>query len=287
MKLYRANGLLDLRLIRRRKIVIVGAGSLGSEIVRLLVLPWKEIALIDPDVLKTENLERHLLDSTWVGKPKVEGVANWLLGRVPLVTHYAAKVEDSQEAFKKASLIVIATGGQEVPAWVDQWNTRGIPMVVAGVHAYGRGGKITVLPHPTKVCYACMQMTFGEESGEYTPGTYGVEAPRALEAVPALRHTVTMVASLCADAVLKVVQQSDVQPHVIRWANESSTIGVISKGGGSIARKLRGIAERQALLGALPNITIERRDGRLEVCARRIALEQPFDRHVACPFHAD
>jgi hypothetical protein len=59
-----------------RKVVAVGVGSLGSQVVRLLAQAGFGIwTLIDEDVLLPHNTARHAMGGAWVGWPKVAAMA--------------------------------------------------------------------------------------------------------------------------------------------------------------------------------------------------------------------
>lgn len=67
-----------------KKVVIVGAGSLGSKVAESLVRSgvWR-LVLVDGDVLLPVNLERHVLDWRDIGFRKVHGLKQRLLNVAP------------------------------------------------------------------------------------------------------------------------------------------------------------------------------------------------------------
>ena len=67
-----------------KRVVIVGAGSVGSKVAESLLRSGiSRLRLVDGDILLPGNLERHVLDWSAVGFPKVEGLKRRLLSIVP------------------------------------------------------------------------------------------------------------------------------------------------------------------------------------------------------------
>lgn len=108
----------DLR--RCSNIIIVGCGSVGSAIARLLVLSGAErLILIDGDFLDTSNISRHHLGYSSVGKNKAEALASSLRKEYPTLKVKAInqswqnaiyRNDDLMGLFKEAELIVSCTG---------------------------------------------------------------------------------------------------------------------------------------------------------------------------------
>ena len=67
-----------------KKVVLVGAGSLGSEITECLARSgMARLTLIDHDTIRPHNLARHTLGSTDIGKYKVDALAKKINGFYP------------------------------------------------------------------------------------------------------------------------------------------------------------------------------------------------------------
>jgi len=80
-ELHRTLGILDLNVLGNSKLVLVGLGSLGSLTLANLCYPFKEVVLIDPDILEDKNIERHLLGPEEIGESKVMGCWRWMKSR--------------------------------------------------------------------------------------------------------------------------------------------------------------------------------------------------------------
>ena len=65
---------LDENILSDKKILIVGAGGLGCELLKLLVINgFKQISIIDMDKIERSNLNRQFLfDHSSIGKYKSE-----------------------------------------------------------------------------------------------------------------------------------------------------------------------------------------------------------------------
>jgi tRNA A37 threonylcarbamoyladenosine dehydratase len=159
VKLHRAEGLLDVNAIAQRVLVVIGLGSLGSQVLSYLAYPWEQIWLVDPQALSIENIERHVLGISAVGQPKTAGMRDWLIDRgvnpariKTMATGFAeALVEVPSEALVVASIddhhARVALSGA-----CGTWD---VPLVAGGIYPKGAGADIAVLPHPDVICYGC------------------------------------------------------------------------------------------------------------------------------------
>lgn len=81
-----------------KTICLVGCGSLGSGIAKLLLQSGVgKVILIDPDSLSWVNLERHELGATWVGHNKAAALATDLQTKFPL-----AEIEGHPQSWLEA-----------------------------------------------------------------------------------------------------------------------------------------------------------------------------------------
>lgn len=285
MELHRAKGLIDLKVVRETKIVIVGLGSLGSFLASFLIYPWRELVLMDREALEEENIERHLLGRTWLHAPKVQGVATYLRDfGLNNVVYYARPVEEVIDKHKDANLIILATGEDRISLWVNQWNTYGIPLLVAGVYPGGLGGEVVLVPDPRQVCFVCAQFQIGRLGGGFREGNYGVPAPTA-EAVPGLRPVIAEVAAMAASFALDLIEGKIQGPRLIRSFRTWSQFLLIREGGEKVKRAVESWADQLVALGVVPNVAVEEGGEGTSLLANGQRVVNVLTRWESCPFH--
>jgi hypothetical protein len=133
----------------------VGVGSVGSQLIGLLAsLHWREIHLVDPDVLTLENLARHLLGMEWVGRYKIEGMRDYLLSKNPLGTvQVEAKgivdvVLHDSNFVNACDDLFVCTGDANAELWLSQAQRDGditCPLFFLWVEPYVAGGHCVYL----------------------------------------------------------------------------------------------------------------------------------------------
>ncbi|MFA6512530.1 MAG: ThiF family adenylyltransferase, partial [Patescibacteria group bacterium] len=227
--LYRADGLLDLETVNKQKIVVVGLGSLGSLVMGNLIYPWREIILVDPELLEIDNVERHLLSPHYVGKPKVAGVKDVLVEwGIPAerVIAYHGGVQDILYDHGDASLVIVGVDNRKAKIFIDGWaRSNNIPMLVGGVYPKGNGGHVVALPKPADICYACAAHALKED--EYAGkqnDDYGLSLEQLLDAngnmhkVPSLKAPISTIAADMANMAIRILEGGDVPAHVLYHA---------------------------------------------------------------------
>jgi hypothetical protein len=213
MVLLRAEGLLDEARIRELTVVFAGLGSLGSQTAAALPYGFGSVILADMDTLKTENVERHVLGHSDVGRAKVLAMADYLADRTlnrGRIETYNGRVEDILGECPDNTLVVVSVDGYSARAAINRvCYERNFPAMFGGVYPKGTGGDITVLPRPSEVCYLCgawltLVQTQGTQHTNYDvdPRAHSgqVEVP-----VPALKAPVGAVAMQMAISALELI----------------------------------------------------------------------------------
>ncbi|KAI0748350.1 hypothetical protein C8Q80DRAFT_1171409 [Daedaleopsis nitida] len=149
------------------KILIIGAGGLGCEILANLALSgFKDIHVIDMDTIDISNLNRQFLFRPKdVGHSKAIVAAEFIMNRVPgvKVTPYFGKIQDKDEDYyMQFNLIICGLDSVEARRWinatlvnmVDPENPESLkPLIDGGTEGF-KGQARVILPTVTS-CYEC------------------------------------------------------------------------------------------------------------------------------------
>ncbi|KAJ1651548.1 NEDD8 activating enzyme [Dispira simplex] len=146
------------------KVLVVGAGGLGCEILKNLALSgFTNIHVIDMDTIDLSNLNRQFLFRTKdIGQPKATVAAEFLQRRLHgiKVTPHFNRIEDKDDAFyRQFDLIVCGLDSVEARRWINalviRLNESGtvLPLIDGG--SEGLGGQARVILPPHTSCYEC------------------------------------------------------------------------------------------------------------------------------------
>ncbi|KAI9308711.1 hypothetical protein BJ944DRAFT_227497 [Cunninghamella echinulata] len=149
------------------KILIIGAGGLGCEILKNLALTgFKHLHVIDMDTIDISNLNRQFLfRHKDIGKSKAIVAAEFVMKRVPgvKVEPYFGKIQDKDEDYyKQFQIVVCGLDSVEARRWInaklvdmvdeddpDSWK----PLIDGGTEGF-KGQARVILPTMTS-CYEC------------------------------------------------------------------------------------------------------------------------------------
>lgn len=257
---YRISGLLDIEYIAQKTVVIIGTGSLGSAVARVMAYPWKLLVLIDPDKLGPENIERHQLGYTSVGRYKAPAMRRQLIRDRGLdgdrIVAHRTTAEQVLERYGDADLVIETTGNLPLRSLINDWcYENNVPVIFAGVYPKGTGGEIVVLGDPTYSCWDCYDYDTGGFDEEDDTLNYGVGPvlpnpdTGEPEAVPYLIGPVNSIAADVQDYALDIltgvevsnqwyvraikpndlyqIPSRDVAQHAIDWQETERAMGMI------------------------------------------------------------
>lgn len=150
------------------KILVIGAGGLGCEILKNLALTgFRDIHVIDMDTIDISNLNRQFLfRPSDVGKSKAETAAHFVETRINdsslQITPHFCKIQEKPDSFyQQFSLVICGLDSVEARRWinaklisfVDSELNGLIPLVDGGTEGF-RGQSRVILPTLTS-CYEC------------------------------------------------------------------------------------------------------------------------------------
>ena len=127
-----------------KKVVVIGAGGLGSPVLQYLVAAGVgNIIIIDPDIVSLSNLQRQVLfNEDSIGNSKAETARKVLkkLNREILIESHSEKVDErniDRLIDKNVDLIIDASDNFECRYLVDSFSKKqGIPLVYGAIHRY-------------------------------------------------------------------------------------------------------------------------------------------------------
>lgn len=161
--------------LEKAKVLVIGAGGLGCEILKNLALSgFKDIHVIDMDTIDLSNLNRQFLfREADIGKSKAEVAAEFVMKRVRgvKVTPFFGKIQDKDEDYyMQFTLVVCGLDSVEARRWinatlvnmVDMSNSESLkPLIDGGTEGF-KGQARVILPTITS-CYECSLDMLGKQ----------------------------------------------------------------------------------------------------------------------------
>uniref|UniRef100_A0A182YFM3 NEDD8-activating enzyme E1 catalytic subunit n=2 Tax=Anopheles stephensi TaxID=30069 RepID=A0A182YFM3_ANOST len=159
-------------LLNTCKILVIGAGGLGCELLKdLALMGFRDIHVIDMDTIELSNLNRQFLfRRTDIGKSKAQCAAAFINGRVPgcVVTPHFCKIQDFDSSFyRQFHIIVCGLDSIVARRWINGMlismleyeedgsvdETSVIPLIDGGTEGF-KGNARVILPGMT-ACIDC------------------------------------------------------------------------------------------------------------------------------------
>ncbi|MEP0548075.1 MAG: ThiF family adenylyltransferase [Rhodothermales bacterium] len=152
--------------LSRKRALVVGCGAVGGHIaVQLARAGVLDLTLVDPDVLREENVYRHVLGKTYCGYKKVIGLNVHIERELPYTTVDAVgenvldAVASGRVVLADYDLVVVALGSPTVELDLNErlWSEKhGPPTVFTWVEPYGIGGHALLVRPGERGCFECL-----------------------------------------------------------------------------------------------------------------------------------
>jgi hypothetical protein len=217
----RAQGLVGPTILEKRRVLIIGGGSIGSEVARLLAPVVGRIDVVDRpgERLGPENLARHVLDLADAGREKAPALADALRRQAPgLVAHahtFDAR-EDPDRALdllRSCDLVVVSTDlVSRQTLYAELAREVRVPALFPWAYAWADGGEVFAqLPSgPTWREVFAERVALGNDPLAHRPFRYAdVSDQDALEGVPGLRVDLAPIAATAAAIALQLLDPTD------------------------------------------------------------------------------
>jgi len=219
----RIESLFDVGLFAHVRVFVAGCGSGGASVALQLVMSGiRNLTLMDRDVLGPENVIRHVCGRSYIGRKKVDGVAEVLRDRNPNVNIATIDADimthpDITSEIISSDVVVLATDNEPSRYAINEICVRnGIPFVVGRVFTRGIGGEVFAYRPPSGGCLACLETflqrtTFRERikeidlvSDEERERVYGMEISEIKDS-PGLAVDISFIASFHTRFVLDAI----------------------------------------------------------------------------------
>ena len=153
-------------ILARKKILVVGCGSIGGYLVsELAKLGYEDITIVDNDILTDENIFRHILGMEYVLKYKCVAMEQYVRKNIPEVS-----IKSLPEKFEDAVLeenlnledydiVISATGNHNLNRWINSYiytNEIDIPIIYAWNEVYGIGNHVAYFKFGQEGCFECL-----------------------------------------------------------------------------------------------------------------------------------
>ena len=160
----RVSGLFDVEAFAESRVLIAGCGSGGGQVALQLVMSGvKQFTLVDKDVVKIENVIRHVCGLRYVGQKKTEALGDVLKDRNPTVDirifdEDILKWERLELEVQRSHVVVLATDNDPTRYRINEMCVQNqTPFVVGKVFTRGIGGEVFSFRPTEGGCLACLE----------------------------------------------------------------------------------------------------------------------------------
>ena len=209
LELYSRNkGILEVSVLEKKRVTIVGLGSFGSQIaIALAKAGVGEFNLIDFDRVELHNLARHTSNLNELGRLKTDAIEDAVKGKNPyaIVNKYPININDELDLLRQiihdSDIVICATDNNK-----SRFNLSRLLVEEKKIGIFGRavtraeGGDVFIY-RPGKACYCCLIGTgfFNLADEEITNLQSARESGRIASYVPLEEANAMVQVGLAAD----------------------------------------------------------------------------------------
>ncbi|GAB7341605.1 hypothetical protein MBLNU457_7809t1 [Dothideomycetes sp. NU457] len=200
------------------KVLVIGAGGLGCEILKNLALSgFKNIDVIDMDTIDVSNLNRQFLfRQADVGGSKAEVAAKFVMQRVKGVTinPYCGKIQDKDEDYyMQFNLVICGLDSIEARRWinatlvgmVDMENPDSLKPLIDG----GTEDMVLDTDDPEHITWLFQKAAKRAQEFNIPGVTYSMTQGVVKNIIPAIASTNAIVAAACCNEAFKIASTTN------------------------------------------------------------------------------
>jgi molybdopterin/thiamine biosynthesis adenylyltransferase len=226
----RIESLFDIQQFAPVKVLIAGCGSGGGSVALQLVMSGiRNFALLDRDTIGPENVIRHVCGRHFIGKKKVDALAEVLWDRnadakIDRIEADIMAFPDMEKLVGGTDVVVLATDNEPSRYIVNELCVRHEkPFVVGRVFTRGIGGEVFSYRPQSGGCLACLESVLQRTkfregireidlvSEEEREKVYGMEIPEIKDS-PGLAIDISFITSFHSRFVLVAIARQLAEP---------------------------------------------------------------------------
>ena len=214
----------DIGLLRRSKIMVVGAGALGNEIIKNLASAGVgNLLIIDSDIIETHNLTRSVLfRGSDLGSKKAAVAARAALDIEPNLNArwFDGRVQHTVGlgVFRDVDVVLGGVGNLQTRRDLNASCMRtGTPFIDGGL--FFLDGDVRIFVDPFPVCFDCTLTEDEREDGRRRWSCLGLAGDSSPASGPTAPTVGSMVGGLQAQLALKYLQRDRTAPYNVRVPN--------------------------------------------------------------------
>ncbi|WP_091681957.1 ThiF family adenylyltransferase [Methylobacterium sp. 275MFSha3.1] len=151
-----------------KRILLIGCGTIGSFLAHQLAqcgagAKHGYLSLVDPDVLTTGNIGRHLLGVPYLGRNKAEACASYLIEQLPLlaIEGYDGDVREQKLSWDRYDLVIDATGEEALSIALNEIAVQARPRLPPHLFVWllgnGAVAQCILTGEADRACFKCLK----------------------------------------------------------------------------------------------------------------------------------